>query len=113
MKAVNPVKLDQPVDLRYKYKKGLFGKLKMVPTTVSEQRKLKKAFLQIFPDCLFVDDLFEKNSVLTEEQRKARAKANRRAFVEGVLVSEFVDAVYDSDDSDYSGDDSDFADDGD
>lgn len=97
----------------------------MVPTTVSEQRKLKKAFLQIFPDCLFIDDLFEKNSVLTDEQRKARAKATRRSIVEGVLVSELVDVVYDADvgdcadsDSDYtdagdySGFDGDFADDG-
>lgn len=77
-----------------------------MPTTLAEQRKLKKAFMQIYPDNLFIDDLFEKNSYLTEEQERTRAKADRRAFAEAVVASAIVDVVCDFDgDGDGGGDD--------
>lgn len=93
--ALERIKLDQPIDLRYKYKKGLLGRRKQVPTTLAEQRKLKKAFIQIYPDNLFIDDLFEKNSYLTEEQKRKCAKENRRALGEAMLASAVVDVACD------------------
>ena len=104
LKSQELIKLDHPIDLRYKYKKGLFGQRKLVPTKVSEQRKLKKAFLKIFPDNLFIDDLFEKNSFLTEEQRKAQAKSQSRAIVEDTVPTPFVEITYEPDCDDGIGD---------
>ena len=100
LKSQELIKLEQPINLRYKYKKGLLGQRKLVPTKVSEQRKLKKAFLKIFPDNLFIDDLFEKNSFLTEEQRKAQG----RAIVEDTIPTPFVEITYEPDGDDGIGD---------
>ena len=53
----------KPIDLRYKYKLNLFGIRITKRTSPSEQRRMKKAFLQVFPDCLFYDNLADQNSV--------------------------------------------------
>lgn len=94
------IKLDHPIDLRFKYKKGLFGRRKKVPTTETEQRKLKKAFMQVFPDNLFIDNLYDKNSVLTKEQREYRAEVEADAAEEiedvyDVTIGDIVDDVMD------------------
>lgn len=58
------VKLQQPIDLRYKYVTSFFGGRKMVQTSIHEQKKIKEAFLKVYPDSLFYDGLNEKNSIL-------------------------------------------------
>ena len=50
--------------------KGLLGYRKKVPTTEAEQRKLKKAFMQVFPDNLFIDNLYDKNIDAKKEGSK-------------------------------------------
>ena len=60
-------KLKKPVDLRYKYVKRVFGGRKIVATSLKEQKKIKKAFLKIYPDNLFYDELNEENSIAPEE----------------------------------------------
>lgn len=62
------IKLPQPIDLRYKCVKNLWGKKKIVPTSISEQKRLKKTILKIFPDNLFYDDLHDENSVEPHEK---------------------------------------------
>ncbi len=51
------------IDIRKKPKKGLLGRIKWVPISKREQRKLKKQLMKQYPDRYFVDDLHEWNSV--------------------------------------------------
>lgn len=90
--SLKSIKLDQPIDLRFKYKKGLLGRRKKVPTTEAEQRKLKKAFMQVFPDNLFIDNLYDKNSVLTKKQRMEQAHVEAWAAME---ATEIIDDYFD------------------
>lgn len=49
---------DLPViDLTKKPQKSLFGKIKHVPTSKREQRKLKQELMKTYPDRYYVDDL--------------------------------------------------------
>lgn len=50
------------IDLRKKPIKGLFGKVKWVPTTKKEQRKMKALLMKRYPDRYYADDLKEWNS---------------------------------------------------
>ena len=60
---IEHIALSHPIDLRYKYVKRLIGGGKKISTTIAEQKKLKRAFLKIYPDNLFYDELGESNSV--------------------------------------------------
>lgn len=57
------IKLQQPINLKYKCVFSFWGKKRIVPTSLREQKRLKKIILQIFPDNLFYDDLQEENSL--------------------------------------------------
>ena len=62
------IKMENPIDLRYKYVKGIFCKRKRVETSLREQRRLKKSFMKIYPDNMFIDDLNDKNSVILKDR---------------------------------------------
>lgn len=52
-----------PIDISHKAEKGLFGRVKSVPRSKKEQRKLKALLIQQYPDRYFIDDLKEYNSI--------------------------------------------------
>ena len=62
-KNATVITLSQPIDIRYKWVKRPFCKRKIVETTLSEQKRLKKAIVMIYPDNRFYDDLNEYNSI--------------------------------------------------
>lgn len=57
-----------PIDISHKAERGLFGRVKSVPRTKREQRKLKAILTQQYPDRYFVDDLKEYNSIKSRDQ---------------------------------------------
>lgn len=63
--------LDKPIDIRFRCKNTIWGKRRIVEATVSEQRKIKKVLLKLFPDNLFYDDLSESNSVRIKKPRQS------------------------------------------
>lgn len=65
--AIQTVKLEQPIDLRYRCAKDFRGERKLYPTTRWKQRRLKKMVCKIFPDNMFYDDLEQGNSVIAEK----------------------------------------------
>lgn len=71
------VKLNPPIDLRYKYVKRAFKARKIVPTSLKEQQKIKKAFLKIYPDNLFYDELNEENSITSDKEPVAQSRLER------------------------------------
>ena len=54
---------DCPINLRSMYKETSKGRRKEIKTSTAEQKRLKKAILMIYPDNMFLDDLYEVNSV--------------------------------------------------
>lgn len=55
------------IDISKKPVRGLFGKEKYVPTTKKEQRQIKKALMEEYPDRYYIDDLKEWNSISPTE----------------------------------------------
>ncbi len=55
------------IDIRKKQEKGFFGGTKWVPASKKEQRQMKAALMEEYPDRLFLDDLKEWNSVQEDE----------------------------------------------
>ena len=62
------IRLSQTIELRYKCVRTFWGKRKIVPTSISEQRKFKKTILKFFPDNMFYDDLNDDNSIEAGDQ---------------------------------------------
>ncbi len=74
--------LNKPINLRYKYKKTLFGKRIQVETSIAEQQQLKKAFLKVFPDCLFYDNMGDSNSVQSQHNNCHELDSKKKKQVE-------------------------------
>jgi hypothetical protein len=63
-------------------------------TTASEQKKMKKAFVKLFPDALFYDELYDSNSV-----KAVRTKEDKIAEkIAGKVALEYIKDMFDDHD---------------
>lgn len=90
--------LDKPIDIRYRCKKTIWGKRKIIEATVSEQQKVKKVFLKLFPDNLFYDDLGQVNSVKAKKPHRNLEDIASDAFDYALAAAAFDQAFGDNDD---------------
>ena len=93
--------LDKPIDIRYRCKKTLFGKRRIIEATVSEQQKIKKVLLKLFPDNLFYDDLGESNSVRIKKPRRSAGDVASDMFDYAIAAAAFHQAFGDNDHDDH------------
>lgn len=70
------IRLNHPINLRYKYVKQFLRARKVVPTSLEEQKMIKSAFLKIYPDNMFCDDLNEENSELSDGSAFIRSQTD-------------------------------------
>lgn len=92
--------LDKPIDIRYRCKKTIWGKRKIIEATVSEQQKVKKVFLKLFPDNLFYDDLGQSNSVKVKKPHRDLGDIASDAFDYALAAAAFDQAFCDDNDGD-------------
>ena len=92
--------LDKPLDIRYKCKKNILGRRKIVEATISEQKKIKKELLKLFPDNLFYDDLGEANSVKVKRPRRSAGDIAGDIFDYNLAVAAFNHTFGDNNDHD-------------
>ena len=90
--------LDKPIDIRYKCKKTIWGRRKVIEATISEQQKVKKVLLKLFPDSLFYDDLGETNSVKVKQPRRSASDIASDMFDYAIAAHAFNHAFGDGDD---------------
>ena len=90
---------DKPISLRYRYKRNIFGKRIQVETSYDEQRKLKKAFMKVFPDSLFYDDLRENNSVKIKRKNSYGLSDFASDFFSYKIAEDIIES-FDDDDCD-------------
>ena len=90
---------DKPIDIRYRCKKTIFGKRKVVTATIIEQEKVKKILLKFNPDGLFYDDLGQANSV-----RSNRISYNANDGMDGYVVFRSSSSAFKDDACDYDDD---------
>ena len=90
--------LDKPIDIRYRCKKSIWGRRKIVEATISEQQKIKKVLLKLFPDNLFYDNLGESNSVKTKQPRRSAGDIASDLFDYALTVAAVNHAFGDNDD---------------
>lgn len=90
--------LDKPIDIRYRCKKSIWGKHKIIETTVSEQQKIKKVLLKLFPDNLFYDDLGEANSIKTKKPKQSADDIVNDIFNYALTANAFSHTFGDRDD---------------
>lgn len=91
---------DKPISLRYKYKRNIFGKRVQVETSYEDQRKLKKAFLKVFPDSLFYDDLRQNNSVKIKRNNSYGLSDFASDFFSYKIAQDIIEDAFDNDDCD-------------
>ena len=90
--------VNKPINLHYKYKKKLFGKRVQVETSISEQQKLKKVFVKLFPDSLFYDDLNDTNSAkIKRSNRKGTVRDIAHDYLEYKLSMDIFERAFDND----------------
>lgn len=92
--------LDKPIDIRCKCKKTIWGRRKIIEATISEQQKVKKVLLKLFPDNLFYDDLGEANSVKSKKPRRSASDIASDMFDYTIAAHAFSQAFGGSDDND-------------
>ena len=92
--------LDKPIDIRYRCKKTIWGKRKIIEATVSEQQKVKKIFLKLFPDNLFYDDLGQVNSIKVKTPCRNLEDIASDAFDYTLTATAFALAFGNNDDED-------------
>lgn len=102
--------LDKPIDIRYRCKRNIWGKRKIIESTVSEQQKVKKVLLKLFPDNLFYDNLGEANSVKIKRAKRGAGDIASDIFDFAIAAAAFNEAFGDDDNNDDAGD---YGDDGD
>ena len=90
--------LDKPIDIRYRCKKSIWGRRKIIEATISEQQKIKKVLLKLFPDNLFYDDLGEANSVKVKRPRRSAGDIASDIFDYALAAAAFNHAFGDNDD---------------
>lgn len=90
--------LDKPIDIRYRCKKSMWGRRKMIEATISEQQKIKKVLLKIFPDNLFYDDLGETNSVKVKRPRRSAGDIASDIFDYALAATAFNQTFGNNDD---------------
>lgn len=90
--------LDKPIDIRYRSKKSIWGKRKIVEATVSEQQKVKKVFLKLLPDNLFYDDLGQTNSVKLKRIGRDAGDIASDIFDYAIATAAFIQAFGNDDD---------------
>ena len=93
--------LDKPIDIRYRCKKTIWRKRMIIEATVSEQQKIKKVLLKLFPDNLFYDDLGQANSVKVKKPHQKLEDIASDAFDYALAASAF-DQAFGNDDDDGS-----------
>ena len=93
--------LDKPIDIRYRCKKTLFGNRRIIEATVSEQQKIKKVLLKLFPDNLFYDDLGESNSVRIKKPKRSAGDIASDMFDYAIAAAAFNHAFGDNDNDDH------------
>ena len=90
--------LDKPIDIRYRSKKTFLGKLRIIEATITEQQKIKKVLLKLFPDSLFYDDLGESNSVRIKKPKISVGDIASDIFDYALAEAAFGHAFGDNDD---------------
>jgi hypothetical protein len=93
--------LDKPIDIRYRCKKTIWGKRRIIEATVSEQQKVKKVLLKLFPDNLFYDDLGESNSVRIKKPRRSASEIASDMFDYAIAAAAYNQAFGDNDNDDH------------
>lgn len=83
--------LEKPINLRYRYKRNLFGKRIQIETSLDEQQKLKKVFLKLFPDSLFYDDLRQTNSIKIPGKKHTSAASDA---IDNIIAYEIADNFF-------------------